>query len=44
METLYATGTVQGVFFSLGTTPATSDSEFDYAHNYTEAYTGGCDV
>jgi hypothetical protein len=25
METLQATGTVRGVFFSLGTTPATND-------------------
>ena len=31
METLEATGTVRGVFFSLGTTPATNDSKFDCA-------------
>jgi phosphatidylserine/phosphatidylglycerophosphate/cardiolipin synthase-like enzyme len=31
METLQATGTVRGVFFSLGTTPATSDPKFDCA-------------
>ncbi len=28
METLQATGTVRGVFFSLGTTPATSNPKF----------------
>ena len=32
METLTATGTVRGVFFSLGTTPATSDPQFDCAN------------
>ncbi len=31
METLQATGTVRGVYFSLGTTPATSDPRFDCA-------------
>jgi hypothetical protein len=31
METLQDTGTVRGVFFSLGTTPATSDPKFDCA-------------
>ena len=31
METLQATGMVRGVFFSLGTTPATSDPKFDCA-------------
>jgi phosphatidylserine/phosphatidylglycerophosphate/cardiolipin synthase-like enzyme len=31
METLQAVGTVRGVFFSLGTTPATSDPKFDCA-------------
>jgi phosphatidylserine/phosphatidylglycerophosphate/cardiolipin synthase-like enzyme len=31
METLQAVGTVRGVFFSLGTTPATSDPRFDCA-------------
>ncbi len=31
METLQANGTVRGVFFSLGTTPATSDPQFDCA-------------
>lgn len=31
METLQATGTVRGVFFSLGTTPATDDPKFDCA-------------
>ncbi len=31
METLKATGAVRGVFFSLGTTPATSDPKFDCA-------------
>ncbi len=31
METLPATGTVRGVFFSLGTTPATGDPKFDCA-------------
>lgn len=31
METLQATGTVRGVFFSLGTTPATGDPKFDCA-------------
>jgi len=31
METLTATGSVRGVFFSLGTTPAISDPKFDCA-------------
>ncbi len=31
METLQASGMVQGVFFSLGTTPATKDPKFDCA-------------
>ena len=31
METLPGTGTVRGVFFSLGTTPATGDPQFDCA-------------
>ncbi|VVB86599.1 Cardiolipin synthase A [uncultured archaeon] len=31
METLQATGAVRGAFFSLGTTPATSDPKFDCA-------------
>jgi hypothetical protein len=31
METLQATGTVRGVFLSLGTTPATSYPKFDCA-------------
>lgn len=31
METLQAIGTVRGVFFSLGTTPATEDPKFDCA-------------
>jgi phosphatidylserine/phosphatidylglycerophosphate/cardiolipin synthase-like enzyme len=31
MDTLQATGTVRGVFFSLGTTPATNDPKFDSA-------------
>ena len=32
METLTATGTVRGVFFSMGTTPATNDPKFDCAN------------
>ncbi len=32
METLQASGTVQDVFFSLGTTPATNDPKFDCAN------------
>jgi phosphatidylserine/phosphatidylglycerophosphate/cardiolipin synthase-like enzyme len=31
VETLQATGTIRGVFFSLGTTPAVNDPKFDCA-------------
>ncbi len=38
METLQATGTVRGVFFSLGTTPATKDPKFDCASAVIELF------
>lgn len=38
METLKATGTVRSVFFSLGTTPATSDPKFDCATAVIELF------